>query len=404
VHIPWGEVGSASFVPEAVSDAPRPWRWNSVAVPLLLVIAFGAVIVVARPEWTGRVFGLLMALSLPAMAIALWNYPALIESFDGELQDRALLRAVFRQHSEHMLSAGTSNRLAALESKATREESFNQERPLLLPLRFVTYGAWLVPLAMVGTVVTSRGKWLRRSTMAGAWIAVGLLLSTATTWPRWLSEYHFARAAALENAHRFAEARKSLEAAKSALPSVGSTWRFWLAAGRLSYRQNEAENEFKTFFVTHQAVLSGGLDRARALLEPDVAGGDGSMPQRSLLAGIIGQQAAEYVSDAKYSAAEVSWSEAAATAPWKPAYQIARGAARLAAAPQLASEAEQHLLPLLGVLGDRMVTSDLHSLVGDAYFVAGDFRRARAMYDRAMSLFHLPKYININAQEGRLGM
>jgi tetratricopeptide (TPR) repeat protein len=303
-----------------------------------------------------------------------------------------------------MLSAGTSNRLAALESKSTREESFNQERPLVLPLRFVTYGAWLVPVALIGTVVATRGNWLRRSAFAGAWIAVGLSLSTAAIWPRWLSEYRFARAESLENGHRFVEARESLEDAKAVLPSVGSTWRFWLAAGRLSYRQNEPGNEFQTFFVAHQAVLSGDLDRARALLEPDVGGGKGALPQRGLLAGIVGQRAAEYVSDAKYSAAEMSWTEAAAIAPWKTAYPIARGAARLAAAPQLASEAEQDLLPLLNVLGDRMVTSDLHSLVGDAYFVAGDFRRARMMYDRAMSLFHLPKYININAQEGRLGM
>jgi tetratricopeptide (TPR) repeat protein len=150
--------------------------------------------------------------------------------------------------------------------------------------------------------------------------------------------------------------------------------------------------------------LSGDLDRARALLEPYVVGAKGSTVERDLLSAILAQRAAEYVSYSKYSAAELSWSEAAAIAPWKTSYPLAHSAAQLAAAPHRASEIEQQVLPRLSGVGDRMVSSDFYSLVGDAHFAKGDFDQARAMYDLAMNLFHLPKYGNVYAQEGRLGM
>jgi Flp pilus assembly protein TadD len=55
-------------------------------------------------------------------------------------------------------------------------------------------------------------------------------------------------------------------------------------------------------------------------------------------------------------------------------------------------------------VGDCFVGSDFASALGDAYFETGDFDRARVMYTKAMDLFHLPKYVNLHAQEGRLGM
>jgi hypothetical protein len=62
------------------------------------------------------------------------------------------------------------------------------------------------------------------------------------------------------------------------------------------------------------------------------------------------------------------------------------------------------LLGRLCDVGDCFIGSDMASALGDAYFETGDFQRARDMYAKAMDLFHLPKYVNIAAQEGRLGM
>lgn len=404
-HIPWGEMEAPTFFPEVVSQTPRPWRWNSIATPLLAVIAVGVVAILAHPKWTSRVFGVLLAASLPAAAVTLWNYPTLIESFDSEMRDRALLRAVFRQHSEHMLSAGTSDRLAVLSDKSMRkDDQLSQPHAVIAPLRYSTYGLWLVGVAVASALLWQRGTWVRRFGYAGAWAVVGVALALAATWPRWLAEYRWGRAAALENGHDFVAADRSLDAARAAMPALGNTWRYWLAKGRISFRQREAENKYQAFFLAHQAVLSDELDRARALMEPYIGPNEGTTTQRDLLASVIARRATDYASDGKYSGAELSWGEAAAIAPWKAAYRIAHQAAQLAVAPQRAAEVQQQALPDLEALGDRMVSSDFHSLVGDAYFVVGDFGRARAMYDRALSLFHLPKYTNIPAQEGRLGM
>jgi len=404
-HIPWGEISSPTFLPEVASETPRPWRWDSVAVPLLAAIAIGAVLVLLRPRWSSHVFGVVLAFALPALAVAYWNYPMLIESFDSEMRDRALLRAVFRQHSEHMLSAGTPDRLAMLGNKATRDDLLLMtQHPLTSPLEYSVFGMWLVGVALGATVVTRRGSWPRRIGHAAAWTAAGLVLAFAATWPRWLAEYHWARTEAFENANHFVAAERSLESVRAAMPTMEHTARYWLVKGRLSFRQQLREDDYQAYFLAYESVLSGDLDRARALVEPYVLGGKGSIVERELLSEILAQRAAEYVSDAKYSAAELSWSEAAAIAPWKTSYWMGRSAAQLAAAPHRAREIEAQMLPRLAKVGDRMVCSDFYSLVGDAHFAGGSFEQARAMYRLAMDLFHLPKYTNVHAQEGRLGM
>jgi tetratricopeptide (TPR) repeat protein len=230
------------------------------------------------------------------------------------------------------------------------------------------------------------------------------LLALAATWPRLASEYHFARAESAENANRFDEAEDALAAARNAMPSMENTWRYWLAKGRVSVRQQRMDNKFATFYLAHQAVLSGDLTRARALAEPEIRSGHASTVQCDLFASICGQTAAEYVSYAKYSAAESCWDEAMAVAPWNLAYPLAHAAAQVAAAPHRARTVAEEARPLLTYVGDRMVVSDFHSLMADAHFVSGDFDEARRNYDLAMKVFHLPKYINVPAQEGRLGM
>jgi tetratricopeptide (TPR) repeat protein len=405
LHIPIGEISSVSFVPEHVVETPRRLRYDSVAVPLLLVTAIAAVVVLVRPRRMSAAFGLLFALSIPALAITFWNYPTLIDSFNSEMRDRALLRAVFRQHSEHMLSAGTPDRLAVLGDKATRDDLLMiREHPLLVPLKYSVYGPWLVGLALAATIVSFRGSWSRRFRYAGVWAAVGILLAVAATWPRLTAEYYFAQASNFENANDFEQAEHALESARSTLPCLENTWQYWLAKGRLRVRNNQRDDRFAVFYLAHQALLSGDFTRARALLEPYVRGPSAAGVERDLFAGIEAQAAAIYVSDAKYSAAEICWSDAVDIAPWKVSYQLARGAARIAAAPQRTDAIDQEAMPLLKHVGDLMVASDYYALVGDAHFITGQFGKAREMYGHAMDLFEMPKYINVQAQEGRLGM
>jgi hypothetical protein len=150
-------------------------------------------------------------------------------------------------------------------------------------------------------------------------------------------------------------------------------------------------------------LTAGDLDRARSELEPYVHI-QGETAQRDMLAEIIGHTAASFAARGQDSAAEIAWREASNIAPWKPAYWVAEAVTELAATPARAAEIEERVLDRLCNVGDCFVGSDVASALGDAYFEMGEFDKARDMYAKAMELFHLPKYVNLPAQEGRLGM
>src|SRR5688572_14305370 len=41
IHIPWTDGSNEWFLPEYVVAVPRAWQWNSIATPLLVVVAAG---------------------------------------------------------------------------------------------------------------------------------------------------------------------------------------------------------------------------------------------------------------------------------------------------------------------------------------------------------------------------
>jgi hypothetical protein len=403
IHIPWSGALSSKFLPEYVAEVPRPWRWDSVAAPILAVTAVGIVAVLLRPGRTRVVFGLLLALSIPAVSAAFWNHPALVEFLDGEVRQRAMIRAVIRQHADDMLSGGAPDRLSILGGDNGSIEEFETVHPVWHPYRYSVYGTWLIGLALIGTLVAQNERWPQRLKYAGGWALIGIGFAAAVTWPRWVSEYHWARAEGYEDANQFQAAEASLESAKAAMPQWEFTRRYWQTRGRLAYRQHQ-QGDFVAFFSASQHMLQMKPDLARAELEPIMQATGGTSVQRDLLGEIIGRLACRYIASGDQSASEVAWGEASRVAPWQPAYWIAGTAALLAADPKRAREMEDQLLPRLKQIGDRMVSSDFSSLIADAYFVTGDLERARDMYDRSMDTFDLPKYVNLHAQKGLLGM
>ena len=402
VHIPWNNYGTARFLPEYVAEAPRDWRWDSIAVPLVAIVAVGVLVVLLLRQWTSQVFGLLLAVSIPALAVAMWNHPGLYEFFESEVRGRSMLRTVYSMQSDDLMTARAPDRLQAFGGQFGKRELLEPKHPLLAPMTYWMYGPWLVTAAAIGVIATRPGAWSRRFAYAGMWAGTGVLLAIAATWPRLLAEYHWARADSLENRHQFAAAADSLEQAREAMPDLGYLRRYWQARGRLDYRQQKS-SDYRAFFIASQYLSSGDLDRARAELEPSVHA-DSDAPQRDLLAEIIGHIAAGFSSQGKTGAAELAWREAAEIASWKPTYWVAEAVTVLGAAPERASEIEDRLFGELCTVGDCFVGSDFASALGDAYFETGDFDRAREMYAKAMDLFHLPKYVNLHAQEGRLGM
>ncbi|HEX6963825.1 MAG TPA: tetratricopeptide repeat protein [Lacipirellula sp.] len=402
VHIPWTNTADSPFMAERVAEAPRQWRWDSIAVPLLAIVAVGAVVVFVKPRWSSHVFGMLLAVSIPALAVSLWNHPSLFDFFESEIRGRQMLRTVFRHQNDDMMTARAPDRLQAFGGQHGKIDLLEPTHPMLVPFRYWMYGPWLVTAAAVGVLATRRGAWSHRMAYAGLWAGAGVALALAATWPRWLAEYHWARADALASQNRFAEADVALEQARASMPHLGALRRYWVARGRLDYRQQRA-GPYHAFFVAYQYLMIGDLDRARSELEPYVHI-QGETAQRDMLAEIIGHIAASFAARGQDSAAEIAWREASNVAPWKPSYWVAEAVTELAATPARAEEIEQRVLDRLCNVGDCFVGSDVASALGDAYFEMGEFDKARDMYAKAMELFHLPKYVNLPAQEGRLGM
>jgi hypothetical protein len=378
----------------------------------LAVVAAGVLVVLFKPKWNCHVFGLLLAVSLPALAVTLWNHPGLFEFFESEIRGRSMLRTVFRHMDEDLMSVRAPDRLQAFGGQMERSDLLEPRHPMLAPFQYWMYGPWLVTAAFVAAMMARHTSWPRRIAYASAWAGIGALLAVAATWPRWVAEYHWTKADAFEAANQFAAADEELQLALDAMPDLAVTRRYWLMKGRLGFRQHET-GEHVSFFTAYQYLsTSNDLARARAELEPYVAKTGGATPQRDLLGEIIGYVAIEYVSNGNPAASELSWTEATEVAPWKPTYWVAEAVTILATAPHRAPEVEAKYLPKLvgggargrGDVGDCFIGSDLASALGDAYFVTGDFDRARDMYSLSMDIFHLPKYVNLHAQEGKLGM
>jgi tetratricopeptide (TPR) repeat protein len=344
------------------------------------------------------------------LAVTLWNHPALFEFFESEIRGRSMLRTVFRHLDEDLMSVRAPDRLQAFGGQMEKTDLLEPHHPMLAPFQYWMYGPWLVTAAFVAAVVARRNTWPRRVAYASCWAAAGVLLSIAATWPRWLAEYHWAKADGYEAANQFQAADNELQLALDAMPDLEATRRYWLSKGRLGFRQHET-GEHVSFFIAYQYLNSTkDLERARSEIEPFVAKTGGATPQRDLLGEIIGYVAISYISNGNPAASELAWGQAVEVASWKPTYWVAEAATILATAPHRAPEVEERFLPRLvgrggkGDVGDCFVGADLASALGDAYFVTGDFNRARDMYTLAMDIFHLPKYVNLHAQEGKLGM
>jgi hypothetical protein len=205
VHIPWNDA-TGRFLPEYVAEAPRAWRVDSIATPLLAIVAVGVVIVLLRPRWSSHVFGLILAVSIPALAVTLWNHPGLFEFFESEIRGRAAIRGVFRHMNDDLMSVRAPDRLQSFGGMIKQADLLEPTHPLLVPFQYWMYGAWLVTGAFAATVAARRDVWPRRLAYAACWAGAGVMLAAAATWPRWVAEYHWARAERFETINEFANA------------------------------------------------------------------------------------------------------------------------------------------------------------------------------------------------------
>jgi hypothetical protein len=405
IHIPWADPAGAWFVPKNVAQTPRPWLPGGVGGVLMAVVAVGLVVAATRPRSTGSVFGALLAISIAATAAAFWNHPTLMEFFEAEVRARAMLREVLQHQGEDLLAGGSPDRLGTPSRGTTTADSLSTLHPVILPFRYALYGPWVIAITLVGLILTTHGRWTHRLVSVSSWLLMGVLFAAAVTWPRWIAEYNWWRADVGETANRFADAESSLDQALVAMPQLEQTRRYWISRGRLAYRQGRID-DFSTFFIAHQNLLSGESPDARALLSGtlNASATTGEIVPRELLAEALGGLAVEGIERGDLAAAESAWRQAANLAPWMSAYWMGLAFAALETDPARAAEMEGSIEARLGQIGDRMVRSDMSSAIGDAYFNNGDFSKARAAYQRSLGDYNLPKNINVHAKQGRLGL
>ena len=402
-HIPWSTSGGEWFLPESANPTPRAWRWDGVAVPLILIAAGGAAVAAIRPRSTPVVFGLLLAMSVPATAAVLWNHPVLFESFETELRGRRLLRKVFRSESRDLLVGDSPDRLAKRWGKDSVASLLPVDHSLLQPWRYTVYGPWLVIVSAAGIMITRTGDWMNRLGSVVAWGGIGVLVAIAVTMPRLRAEYHWSNAERYEASNRFDLAETSLERARAAMPEFAASRRYWRDRGRLDFRRGSL-SRFHLFFESHQLGLARRFAEAQALLSERIDNNTSELVERDLIAEFHSELAARQAQKNNFVAAERQWNRSSQLVPWNPVYWVGGATVSLWGEPQRAAEIERALVPRMDQIGDRVMNSDIASIIGDAYFKTGAFREARSMYALSLANFNLPKHVNLRAQYGRLGM
>jgi hypothetical protein len=101
-------------------------------------------------------------------------------------------------------------------------------------------------------------------------------------------------------------------------------------------------------------------------------------------------------------AAQTAWETAAAYQPMRRDAAFLRGMVHAHIVPDQPEEIAALLAPARADVGDQVMLAELLTILGDAYFEAGQGAAARRCYALSFDMFCLPKVINTRAQE-RLG-
>ena len=255
-------------------------------------------------------------------------------------------------------------------------------------------------------LLETRGRWERRLGHLGLWTMAGLLLSGVVCARRLRAEYHWNQAEELERVGDLDGARHALGVAKAIFPEFERLQRTWTLAGKLDFRQ-QRPTRYATFFrvgqlACHQdRTLAIGVlseltgDREEITLEPAV---------RNLAAQIFSDTARKYLADASIVSARDAFVRACRLAPYRMDCVFGYGVVLAQNERWNPELVETQFKSLIARVGDRSLKADLLERLGNAFFEAGRLVEARKYYQDSIDVFCQPKFVNIPAQEGMLGM
>ena len=406
-HLSWGIVHGSSVDPIGGREIPRLRPFLGIGSILLIALAGSGAAILVWPRLAGWIYAGQLVLVMAAVAACLFNHPALIEYLDAESEQRAELSRLFSANHDDLLTGRSPDRTAELRDPRNRPKNFGyREGQTLAGWRYQMSGPWLFGVTLLAMIIHVKGSWRQRMMLTITVLMIGVAVSTVVCWRRLQAERYLAQAYALERDNEHRQALDACEDAVRVFPDFANTRRYWLQTGRLAFRLGQ-QNDRELLFRAHQLLRSRNLDAAEGLMAPwlnNNLNDDANFLVRDLMAEILGAQALSAISADRPSAAETKWRTAHELAPWRTVGWVGIGFAMTMVSPQQAAQAEEILMPRLEQIGDRLVRSDVTSMVGDAYFRDGDFSRARELYERSMKTFSLPKYANIHAQEGVLGL
>ena len=398
LHIPLLSATAQGLDASAVLYGPRELIWLSPGLVLLAIILAGIVVVLRRPSRFPSAVGALLAGTITCVGTLVCNHPELIELLDEQLDQR--------QQLVHVLAATTEPAIRITDYPRVRESPSAAPRDTLLRslLYLRVHGGLVIMLPVLALLLARRGRLVHRLRAAAFWTAIGCGFALATTLPRLVGEWYWqqALAADLRGAEHTAEAHT--KRALGTFPQFARLQRTWLFLGKLNFRLGNDTNSARVFRAA-QMSRNGELQRAIVEIE-DLARDRKLAPiTRRWLGNLSAQLGFALFKEDQLHGAEDAWRRAVALDPTQRFRQLLVATMRVhlrSHDPVTIAAGVDPLLP--GLRSDRTMRAAMLSMLGDAYFHAGDYIQARARYNESMDVYSLPKHINYRAQRGLLGM
>ena len=267
---------------------------------------------------------------------------------------------------------------------------------------YLSYGAWLAALAMVGVLYGGRRSLAGRFRALAIWSALAAAAAAACCPPRLRAEYWWYYAAQVASEADFAVSRHALENAIRSFPPLDPLRRTWLLKGELDFEEGISSPEQRLWTASQLAARN------------DVAAANAVMQRLAIecAASAVAQQAADLLTlagrkrlrEGDWGAAAEAFEKASTAAPWRLDTAFYLGMIDGRCDRHRPEQSETRLARLLVRCADRGLRADLLSVVGDVHFEAEKLVAARERYDQSFRLFNLPKTINYRAQKGLGGM
>jgi len=397
-ELPLGGWFSSSHSAEEILAESPGFAVDSIGGILMVLLLAALPVVLLRPQWTGVVAGILLAVVIGGNAAATLNHPELIQLLDSEATQRWQMVRMTGELRENTVARFRNARAGPVRREYARQADWRMGGAYLL------YGPWLAGLAGIGVLYASRGSAARRLGKLAGWAVVGGVAAGAICLPRLRAESYWLKAKRLELRGDIAASRNALQTARNILPELDSLARTWRLVGKLDYFEGRSTPQ-ERFWRAGQLAKNRQWDQAVALINELLKDDDNCHTAvRDQAARLLVSAGLSYYRQGRITAARDFWSRVKQLDPRRFDCAFYLGMTRMQIAPDRPDLVLAEFAPILARSADRPLCADILVVIGDAYFQAGEMQVARRCYARSLEVFSLPKTINFRAYRGLTGL